>query len=120
MLKEILEGLGAERNALYERLQEIIEGAGISAVAEEFVSGLSEKEAKEVAELIVQEADDFENDFPDLYKLFEKHKYKKFIEDYYYDYAEEIDGGQYFVETIFNALSNDQLIVHIEFMENNF
>jgi len=120
MLKEVLEGLGSERNALYERLQEIIGGAGVSAVAEEFVSGLSDKEAKEVADLLVMEDGDFENNYPELNELYAKHKYKKFIEDYYYEYAADLDGGEYFVETVFNALSNDQLIVHIEFMENNF
>ena len=119
MLKEIVESLKSERSDLYDRLKNLIWELGVMEVAEELLKGLSDKEAKKVADLLVEEMTDMENDFPELYSIYKKHKYKKFLDEYYFEYADEVVLKVYFTDVVFNALSNDEIKAHIEFMENN-
>jgi len=118
MLKEIVENLNSERKELDERLKNLIWELGVMEVAEELLKRLNDEETKKVADLLVDDMADIENDFPDLYKIYKKHKYKKFLEEYYFNYADEVVLKVYFTELVFNALSNDEIKSHIEYMEN--
>ena len=119
MLKEIVENLNSERKELDERLKNLIWELGIMEVAEVLLKRINDKEVKKVADLLVDDMADMENDFPELYSIYKKHKYRKFLEEYYFNYADEVVLKVYFAELVFNALTNDEIKAHIEYMEDN-